>query len=114
MTTTQVRSAEELVRRAVTDPEVLARLQADPAAELQRLSAEVVKAVPPSPPLESDVLIYRMAVGTIGLVALIGVTGAVIVSATKGAFAVPDILTAISAGAIGSLAGLLSPISFRR
>lgn len=114
MATTQIRSADELVRRALTDPATLERLKADPAAELQRLSAEVVRDVSPTPPLESDVVLYRLAVGTIGLVALIGVTGAVLVSATKGAFAVPDILTAISAGAIGSLAGLLSPIGYRR
>jgi hypothetical protein len=114
MGTTQVRSADEMVKRALSDPETMERLKADPATELQRLASEVIKDVAPTPPLESDVLIYRLAVGTIGGVALIGVTGAVLISLSKGAFAVPDILTAISAGAIGSLAGLLSPIGYRR
>ena len=111
---TQIRSADELVKRALTEPGVLERLKTDPATELQRLSAEVVTDVPQLPPLESDVMIYRLAVGTISLVALIGVGGAVVVSLIKGPDSVPDILTAISAGAIGSLAGLLSPIGFRR
>jgi len=111
---TQIRSADELVKRALTEPGVLDRLKADPAAELQRLSSEVVNDVPQLPPLESDVMIYRLAVGTISLVALIGVGGAVFISLFKGPDSVPDILTAISAGAIGSLAGLLSPIGIRR
>ncbi len=89
-------------------------MKIDPVTELQRISAEVVTEVPQLPPLESDVMIYRLAVSAISLVALIGVGGAVFVSLIKGPDSVPDILTAISAGAIGSLAGLLSPIGYRR
>jgi hypothetical protein len=114
MGTTNVRSADELVKRALSDQETLERLKQDPEKELHRLAADVVKDVTPTPPLESDVLIYRLAVGTIGLTALIGAAGAVLIAVFKGGDAVPDILTAISAGAIGSLAGLLSPISWRR
>ena len=110
---TQARSAEEMVRRMLVEPGLLERIKADPVKELQQLAAEVVKEVPSSPPLETDVWIYRIVVGTIGLVALIAVVGAIFIS-LRADLQVPDLLTAIGSAAIGALAGLLSPVSFRR
>ncbi len=113
----QMRSAEALVRRALVEPGVLDRIQADPVRALQELAAEVVKDIPPSPPLENDVWIYRVVVGIIGFVALVAVVGAIYLALETGAAGevkVPALLTAIGSGAVGALAGLLAPVSYRR
>lgn len=119
--TTQLRSVDELVKRAMIEPGVLDRLKDDPITELQRLAVEVRHDVPATPPLESDVWIYRMAVGTIGSVALIAMIGAIytinpIASGTIRPDTTPLLtaLVSVGSGAIGALAGLLTPIAFRR
>ncbi len=104
----QVRSAEELVKRALVEPGLLDRIKADPVKELQELAAKVVQDILPSPPLESDVWIYRIVVGALGLVVLSAVIGAIVLTAMK-ATAIPEILTAIGSAAVGALAGLLAP-----
>jgi hypothetical protein len=54
-----------------------------------------------------DTLIYRMVVGALGLALLMTVVAAVILSwAGK---TMPDMLTAIGAGSLGALAGMLAP-----
>jgi hypothetical protein len=110
----QARSVDELIKRILVEPGALDRIKADPARELQRLAVEAIRDTPPSAPLESDVWVYRIVVGTIGAVALLSVAGAVLLANRVGADKVPDVLTAIGSAAIGALAGLLTPIPFRR
>lgn len=103
------RSAEEIVRRVIMEPGVKEEIVADPVKKLQEMAAEVVKE---SPSLEGDVWIYRIVVTLIGTAALLSVSGAIWIASHGGN--VPDILTALGSGAIGALAGLLSPIQYRR
>lgn len=104
----QLRSAEELVKRALVEPGLLAKIQANPATELQNLAAQVVKEVPSAPPLQSDVWIYRMVVGALGLAALAAVGGTISLSIQK-ISPTPETLTALGSAAVGALAGLLAP-----
>jgi hypothetical protein len=115
----EVRSAEELVHRILSDPVTWQKVQESPATELLRLAREVGDDMPPSPPpppLETDIVIYRLVVGVIGVVAVLAVIGAILVVAldVKDATPLLTALVSISSAAIGALAGLLSPVSFRR
>jgi cytochrome bd-type quinol oxidase subunit 1 len=107
----QYRSAEELVRRVIVEPGLKERVTADPVAVLQELATQVTRE---NPSVESDVWIYRIVVGLIGFTALVAVGGAIWIATIRGSQSVPDILTALGSGAIGALAGLLSPVQFRR
>jgi hypothetical protein len=80
------------------------------------MAKEVGEDIPPAPPLESEVFIYRLVVIVIGIVAVRAVPGAILVVVFNVTDATP-LLTAwvsISSAAVGALAGLLSPVSFRR
>ena len=61
----------------------------------------------PSP--SGDVWIYRIVVALLGL-SILGVVGGSIALRAMGV-AVPDSLVAIGTGALGAMAGLLSPLS---
>ncbi len=118
---TEMRSADELVRRILIDPQTLEKVKADPATELLKLAKDVSQDMPSGAALESDVFIYRMVVAIIGVVAIIAVIGAILVVAIPHP---PDLnslsnalltaMVSISSASIGALAGLLSPVSFRR
>lgn len=111
----EVRSADELVRRILADPQTWQKVKENPTTELLQLAKDVGEDMPASPPLESDVFIYRMVVAVIGIVAIVAVVGAILVVALKGDLATPLLtaLVSISSAAIGALAGLLSPMGFR-
>ncbi len=110
------RSADELVKRILSDPKTWERIQSDHATELLKLAKEVGDDIPPNPPLESDVFIYRMVVAVIGIVAVVAVIGAIVVVALGVGESTPLLtaLVSISSAALGALAGLLSPMGFRR
>jgi hypothetical protein len=105
------RSADELVRRALASPERIEALQHNPEVVLRQLAQEVTRDTPTS---ENDPWLYRMVVIIIGLTALIAVIGAVVIVVTNRTERVPDILTALGSGAIGALAGFLTPFQSRR
>jgi hypothetical protein len=116
---TEMRSADELVRRILIDPQTLERVRADPATELLKLAKDVGQDMPSSPALESDVWIWRMVIGVIGVVAIVAVIGAILVVIpgvpnNANATALLTAMVSITSAAIGAFAGLLSPVSFRR
>src|SRR5688572_21183756 len=61
-----------------------------------------------STPLQTDVMIYRMVVGCLGLTVLITVIGGFILTSKSGA-SIPEGLIALGSAAVGALAGLLAP-----
>lgn len=90
-------SVRALAARVSHSPELADKIKADPVAALTELAG----------PLETDVWIYRIVVTALGLVVLVALIGAIILTAvTK---VVPDVLTALGSAAIGALAGLLAP-----
>ena len=104
---TQMRSIDVLVAKALSDPTTLNNLRANPEQELPKLAARVMAELPP--PLRSDAWIYRLVVGALGLTVLTTVVGAIALSA-QSISPVPDMLTAIGSASVGALAGLLAPV----
>ena len=104
------RSAEELVKRVLLEPGVLEKIKADPAKTLQELANQVIEDLPYTPPLESDRLIYRIVVSALGIVVVLSVLGAIILTFRHtGDTKIPETLTALGSASIGALAGLLAP-----
>jgi len=97
-----VRSVSDLAVRVAQDPELAQRIQASPVDTLASLAA----------PLESDVWIYRMVVGALGLGVLVGMVGSIILALAGKP--IPEVIVALGSGAIGALAGLLAPAPTNR
>jgi len=72
---------------------------------------KAVDKVSTAPSFVPDTWIYRIVVGSLGLAIILAIVGTVILTINNNATDknVPTILTAISSGAIGALAGLLAP-----
>lgn len=100
----RIRSADEMVRLAATDPKRLEALKQDPLPELQKLSAEAKEAVPP---YVNDLLVYRIAVGVLGSLALIAALGSIFL--VNGGKTTPEALVALGSAAVGALVGLFAP-----
>ena len=100
----RVRSADLLVKNVLSDPAALARLPTD-ASEVLNDAADKAIAMTSLP----DTWIYRIVVGSLGLVALIVVVGYIAHAMNGGAPAIPDGVIAIGSAAVGALAGLLAP-----
>ena len=93
----RVQSVAELAAQVAGDASLQEKIKADPAGTIASLAA----------PLQSDVWIYRMVVGALGLAVLAAVAGAIGLAAAGKT--IPDVLTALGSAAVGALAGLLAP-----
>jgi len=104
----QPRTADVLVTRALSEPEILKKIQDDPRTELPILAKIVTKEYPPCSPLAWDQWIYRLVVIFLGFTVISSVIGAIILAA-RGITTTPEILVAIGSAAVGAMAGLLAP-----
>ena len=95
-------TATDLAELVRTDPDLQAEVKKDPVETLERLSR----------PLESDLWIYRIVVGTLAFSILAVIVASTVIVLTQDSD-VPDVLVAIGTGAIGALAGLLAPVPSR-
>ncbi len=105
----QIRSAELLVKTALATPGVLDELKTKPEETLKKLETQVIQQLPRA--FEQDRLIYRMVVGSLGIVVIAVVFGTIYltVKSASPTVQIPDILTALGSAAIGALAGILAP-----
>jgi hypothetical protein len=101
------RSADVLVKIVTGSPSYLADLHTDPKGTLERAAKLATESLPP-PAYVTDRLIYRIVVGSLGIVAIAAIIGAIFLT-TLDNKTVPDVLTALGAASIGALAGLLAP-----
>ena len=106
-TSEPIRSAEEMVRRAVVTPGVLQEIQRDPIPALQKLAQEVVKDVPQSRPLDTDVWIWRILIVALSVAILLTITSAAILAIWR--IEVPQTITSMGSMALGGVLGLLAP-----
>ena len=95
-------TATDLAELVRTDPDLQAEVKKDPVETLERLSR----------PLENDLWIYRIVVGTLAFSILAVIVASTVIVLTQDSD-VPDVLVAIGTGAIGALAGLLAPVPSR-
>lgn len=117
MMTTPMRSATVLMQKALSEPETLDALRADPAQALKELEREVVATMPaalPSPPPKFVGWLWLIIVSTFALVLLYtawvlgnGVTTPLREEANY-AFTGQSMLTVFTA-VVGFLSGLLAP-----
>lgn len=90
-------SVQDLSAHVERDPELANRIKQDPAGTLATLAA----------PLQSDVWIYRLVVGALGLLTLVSAAGAIALACLGKTPS--EGLTALGSAAVGALAGLLAP-----
>lgn len=98
----RVQSASELAEKVAQDPALQEQIRADPVTAIANLAT----------PLQSDVWVYRMVVGALGLTVLIAITGSLylrVISEADYIRVVPDVVLALGSAAVGALAGLLAP-----
>ncbi len=100
----QTRSADEILRIVIANPQRLEALKANPLPELQKLSEEA-KSV--TPPWVDDILLYRIAVAVLGLLALVAALGSLML-VIKGK-TTPEVLVALGSAGVGALVGLFAP-----
>lgn len=89
----------ELTKQVAANSDLKRQLQEDPEETLKTVAAVA--------PLQSDVAIYRIVVGSLGLVLILTVIGISILSFWGKA--IPEQLGMLASGAVGALAGLLAP-----
>ncbi|HUI29330.1 MAG TPA: hypothetical protein VLX91_03860 [Candidatus Acidoferrales bacterium] len=94
----RIGSVSELAVKIAQDSDLAAKIKQNPAEAIARLAAPVI---------QTDVWIYRMVVGFLGLAVLAGVIGAIILS--MAGKPTPEVLVALGSAAVGALAGLLAP-----
>ena len=101
---TQSRAADEMVRILRENPQRLDMIKANTLPELQKLRADALEA---APAYTSDKILYRIAIGVLGALALIAAIGSIIlVSESK---TTPEVLVALGSAAVGALVGLFAP-----
>jgi hypothetical protein len=101
MSPARTESAEELLARVESDPQLQQQLKQDPVGAL----APHVK----SKALDEDKWIYRIVVTALGLIALLVVIGVFALRAVDKTITIPDALVAIGSAAVAALAALLAP-----
>jgi len=94
-------SVQELAVKVAENPDLVELIKKDPVKALQNLAT----------PLQTDVLLYRIVVSSLGAAMLIALIGAIVLVAFGKE--TPDVLVAIGSAAIGALAGLLAPSPVR-
>jgi hypothetical protein len=94
---TSIRTVGQLRVRVARDQHLMDELRADPETTLARLDSEPVP----------DTGVYRIVVGSLGIVVIICVIGAIYLTAVGKT--APEILIALGSAAVGALAGLLAP-----
>jgi hypothetical protein len=93
----RIQYVSELAIRVAQDPSLASRIKDKPVETIAGIAA----------PLQWDVWIYRMVVGTLGLAVLASIIVAIVIAMSGKEL--PQILVAIGSSAVGALAGLLAP-----
>lgn len=107
-----VNDFDDFKNKLQSDPALQNAIKNDPVSTIQQISQR---------PIDTDVWIYRIVVGALGLAILTITVGVFVImmrepvgTITTAEAKVPTILTAIGSGAIGALTGLLAPSPARQ
>jgi hypothetical protein len=107
-TSKPIRTVLELSNRLERDPALAEEMKSDPAGVIASIAAS---------PLDTDVWIYRLVVGALGLAVLLAIGGSIYLAAMGDGSEgrkVPEVIVAIGSAAVGALAGLLAPSPVRK
>ena len=102
MSSTDLRSADLMVRSILSDQDKLAALAKDPGGTLTGAAEEATQQIPA---FKTDPWVYRLVVSSLGAIALAVVIGGVWFTNAQ----LQSGLIALGAAAVGGLSGLLAP-----
>ena|SRR5271157_2254073 len=94
----RIQSVSDLAVKVAQDPILAKAISDNPASGIANVAAG---------PLRTDVVIYRIVVGSLGAAVVLAVIGAIVLAALNKTS--PEILVALGSAAVGALAGLLAP-----
>jgi len=95
-----IRTVRELSERLDTDPRFVEEVRKDPAGTIAKVAGS---------PIDTDVWIYRIVVGVLGIAVLGTVAGSIYLATLGQDRKVPEVVVAMGSAAVGALAGLLTP-----
>ncbi len=98
-----IESLNELAERVSSDPAFEQKLKNNLADELNQIAKKS------GDPLQTDVLIYRLAVGGLLLLILTVVASSIYLAAVRPDWKAPDFLISLASTALGAVAGLIAP-----
>lgn len=103
----QIKNLVGLKYELATNQSLQNEFKNDPVKAIEKISKE--EGIP-------DTWIYRIVVGSLGMAIILVIIGVVLltINSSEADKSVPTVLTAISSGAIGALAGLLAPSPARQ
>jgi hypothetical protein len=93
-----------MVRLFKEDKELTEKVKVDPIQVLEKLRDEAKEN---TKPWSDDWLLYRIAVGVLGALALVAAIGSVVLVAVDKD--TPEVLVALGSAAVGALVGLFAP-----
>ncbi len=101
----EIRSAEQMVKLFQEDPALIAKLQQDPLKVLQETAPRAVEKADQTI-YKRDKLIYRIAIGVLGSLALVAAIGSIVLVLDEKE--TPEVLVALGSAAVGALVGLFA------
>lgn len=104
----ETRSADEMVRLFKADKDLAEEVKTNPIPVFEKLRDEAKEN---TKPWSDDRLLYRVAVGVLGALALVAAIGSVVLVAVDKA--TPEVLVALGSASVGALVGLFAPSPVR-
>ena len=102
----KMRVAKRMVEIVRTEPDIAKLLKENPIEGIAAVSAKAEK-VEEGYDREKDKLLYRLALGILGLIALSTAAAAVVFGLQEKT--IPEVLVALGSASVGSLVGLFAP-----
>ncbi|MFA4836362.1 MAG: hypothetical protein WC749_09880 [Dehalococcoidia bacterium] len=102
----QVRSADQMVKMFKENTALLDRLKAGDTKVLEETAPEAARAADVANLGRDDQLVYRIAIGVLGSLAVIAAIGSIILAIRDDA--IPEVLVALGSAAVGALVGLFA------
>lgn len=102
--TIQGAMADQMIKLIKDDANKLAALKNDPISQIPKLVDEAARS---APAYYGDKVLYRIAVGVLGSLAVIAAAGSIALVLLEKQ--TPEVLVALGSAAVGALVGLFAP-----
>lgn len=102
----KLRVANRMMNILETNPDLQKEVSKDPVAGMEKIRVQATKAEKEYD-REKDKLLYRLALGILGLIALSTAAAAVVFGLQEKT--IPEVLVALGSASVGSMVGLFAP-----
>jgi len=103
----EIRSADQMVKIFKGDTALLSRLKTeDPLQVLKETAPRAVEETDKEKAYIDDTLVYRIAIGVLGSLALVAAVGSIVLVLQSKT--TPEVLVALGSAAVGALVGLFA------